>query len=132
MTDTTNTVGAEHQITYRQEILSKFFELVRNTESFHVIGAASMGKTRLMDFLMREDVQQYYLKENSKNTWLVRVDLNRMPIAENWGFYFFELLLSSIILFCIVRQDVSPEILKELVELDSELIKSRDVLLTLR
>lgn len=124
--------GAEHQLTYRQEILSKFFGLVQNTDSFYVVGAASMGKTRLLDFLMRGDVQEYYLKEQSKKTWLVRVDLNRMPVVDNWGFYFFELLLSSIILCCISRKDIEQDILKELVDIDSEVIKTRDVLFALR
>lgn len=124
--------GAEHQLTYRQEILSKFFGFVQNTDSFYVVGAASMGKTRLLDFLMRGDVQGHYLKEQSKKTWLVRVDLNRMPVVDNWGFYFFELLLSSIILCCISRKDIDEDILKELVDIDSELIKTRDVLFALR
>ena len=124
--------GAEHQLTYRQEILSRVFGFIQNTDSFYVVGAASMGKTRLLDFLMRDDVQEYYLKEQSKKTWLVRVDLNRMPVLDNWGFYFFELLLSSIILCCIGRKDIDQDILKELVDIDSELIKSRDVLFALR
>lgn len=132
MSDKKSNAGNEHQITYRQEILTKFFGFVKSTDSFYVIGAASMGKTRLLDFLMRDDVQEHYLKEESKNTWLVRVDLNRMPVLDNWGFYFFELLLSSVILCCIVRQNANEEIMKELVSLDSELIKSRDVLSALR
>ncbi|MBN8580360.1 MAG: hypothetical protein J0L96_06775 [Anaerolineae bacterium] len=124
--------GAEHQLTYRQEILSRFFGFVQNTDSFYMVGAASMGKTRLLDFLMRADIQDHYLKAQSKKTWLVRVDLNRMPVVDNWGFYFFELLLSSIILCCISRKDIDQDILKELVDIDSELIKSRDVLFALR
>lgn len=124
--------GDEHQITYRQEILSKFFDFIKNSDSFYVVGAASMGKTRLLDFLMREDVQTHYLNDEAKTTWLVRVDLNRMPAMDNWGFYFFELLLSSIVLCCIGRQDMKEEILKELIELDSDLIKSRDALFALR
>lgn len=127
-----DTPGSEHQITYRQEILSKFFDFIKNSDSFYVVGAASMGKTRLLDFLMREDVQTHYLNEEAQKTWLVRVDLNRMPVIDNWGFYFFELLLSSIVLCCIGRRDVDADILKELVELDSALLKERDVLSALR
>lgn len=127
-----DTPGSEHQITYRQEILSRFFDFIKNSDSFYVVGAASMGKTRLLDFLMREDVQAHYLKEEAKKTWLVRVDLNRMPVMDNWGFYFFELLLSSIVLCCIGRRDVDADILNELVELDSALLKERDVLSALR
>jgi hypothetical protein len=124
--------GGEHEITYRQEILSRLFSFVRSTDSFHLIGAASMGKTRLLDFLMRNDVQEYYLGDDSQKTWLIRVDLNRMPVAEERQFTFFELLLSSIILCCIGREDLNGEIMKELVSADSEIIKSRDPLLALR
>lgn len=127
-----NDAGSEHEMIYRQEILSKLFGFVSNTDSFHLIGAASMGKTRLLDFLMRSDVQEYYLGVDSQKTWLVRVDLNRMPIADNWDFNFFELLLSSIVLCCISRKTINEEIMKELVNLDSEVIRSRDVLLALR
>src|SRR6266498_1480014 len=98
MSDKKGNAGDEHQITYRQEILSIFFDFVKSTDSFYVIGAASMGKTRLLDFLMRNDVQEHYLKDESKKSWLIRVDLNRMPVLDNWGFYFFELLLSSVVL----------------------------------
>jgi len=132
MSDKKSNAGDEHQMSYRQEILSNFFGFVKNTDSFYVIGAASMGKTRLLDFLMRNDVQEHYLRDESNKTWLIRVDLNRMPVLDNWGFYFFELLLSSVVLCCIGRQNTNEEIMKELVGLDSELIKSRDVLSALR
>lgn len=124
--------GREHDLTYRQEILSKLFGFVRSTDSFYLIGAASMGKTRLLDFLMRNEVQEYYLGDASQNTWLVRVDLNRIPIAEDRQFTFFELLLSSMILCCVSQKVVNEEIMKELVSADSDIIRSRDLLRALR
>lgn len=131
-----NNAGSEHQITYRQEILSKFFGFVSDTDSFYIVGAAGMGKTRLLDFLMRNDVQEYYLKNESQSTWLVRVDLNRMLAADvakkNWGFYFFEFLLNSVLISCISQENMNEEIARELNALDAEVIKNRDVLLALR
>ena len=124
--------GSEHEITYRQEILSKLFDCVRTTDSFYLIGAASMGKTRLLDFLMRNDVQEYYLGDDSKKTWLIRVDLNRRPVTGDQQFTFFELLLSSVVLCCMGQKNLNKEIMKELVGLDSEIIRSRDELLALR
>ena len=135
MSDKKDNAGSEHEMLYRQEILSRLFGFVNNTDSFHLIGAASMGKTRLLDFLMRSDVQEYYLGDDYEKTWLVRVDLNRMPVSansDNWEFYFFELLLSSILLCCISRKNVNEEIMKDLVSLDSEVIKSEDLLFALR
>lgn len=124
--------GSEHEITYRQEVLSKFFGFVENVDSFYLVGAASAGKTRLLDFLMRPDVQEHYLKDQYRNTWLVRVDLNRMPSTDNWGFYFFELMLSSILLCGIGREDADGKIIDELLLLDSDIIKNKDVLFALR
>lgn len=132
MNNDNSDAGGEHELTYRQEVLSKLFDLVSRTDSFYLIGGASMGKTRLLDFLMRNNVQKYYLKDAYPKTWLVRVDLNRMPISDNWGFYFFELLLSSIALCCIGREDVDSEVMKELVDLDSKVIERRDTLCALR
>ena len=132
MDDTKNNSSRERDMAYRKEILSKLFGFVRRTDSFHVIGAASMGKTRLLDFLMLSDVQEYYLGDAAPKTWLVRVDLNRIPVDEDYQFTFFELLLSSIILCCISQKEVNEEIMKELVSLDSDIIKSRNLLLALR
>ncbi|HSB03255.1 MAG TPA: hypothetical protein VLE49_21575, partial [Anaerolineales bacterium] len=80
--------GPQYPTDYRQEILSPFFRYVQSTESFYVIGAASMGKTRLLDFLMHSEVQKQYLGENASHHWLIRVDLNRLAVKDaDWGFY---------------------------------------------
>ncbi len=132
MNDKKDNPGAEFQMTYRQEILSKFFDFIKSTDSFYVVGAASMGKTRLLDFLMLSDVQEHYLKNASQSTWLVRVDLNRMPDNNDWDFYFLELLLSSLALCGMNRKSVNKDLVKEILTLDSEVIESRDVLRALR
>jgi hypothetical protein len=36
-------IGPEHTLDYRHEVLSRFFKFVQSTESFYLIGAASMG-----------------------------------------------------------------------------------------
>lgn len=129
-------IGPQHPLEYRQEILSPFFKYVQSTESFHLIGAASMGKTRLLDFLMRNDVQEHYLHEKAKKTWLVRVDLNRLAVKnESWAFY--ELLLSSLLLEVNDHAnkdnlDVLDNIRVEIAQLDSSVIEKRDLLLALR
>ena len=90
-------IGPQHTLEYRQEVLSRVFQYVQSADLFYVIGAASMGKTRLLDFLMRADVQKHYLGERAHQHWLIRVDLNRMPVHDpGWSFY--ELLISSILL----------------------------------
>ena len=123
-------IGPQHTINYRQEILTRFFNHIKGAESFYVLGGASMGKTRLLDFLMKKDVQVHYLGEKASRFWLIRVDLNRLSIRdEAWAFY--ELLLSSIVLE-LSNHEVSDALRIELVDLDSRVIQSHDQLLALR
>jgi hypothetical protein len=126
-------IGPQHPLEYRQEILSPFFKYIQSAESFHLIGAASMGKTRLLDFLMRNDVQEHYLREKAEKSWLVRVDLNRLAVKdESWAFY--ELLLSSLLLevYNHPNNDDLDDLRVEIVQLDSDVIQKRDLLLALR
>lgn len=123
-------IGPQHSMEYRQEILTPLFKYVQGAESFHLIGAPSMGKTRLLDFLMRNEVQEYYLHDKTINHWLVRVDLNRLAIKnESWAFY--ELLLSSLLLEANNHANAN-NLRIELAQLDSEVIQKRDLLLALR
>jgi hypothetical protein len=123
-------IGPEHTLDYRHEVLSRFFKFVQSTESFHLIGAASMGKTRLLDFLMRKEVQDYYLKTDASQHWLIRVDLNRLAVQnEIWAFY--ELLLSSILLDLNNHENIE-NLNQEIAQLDSQVIQSRDLLMSLR
>lgn len=123
-------IGPEHRVEYREEVLAPFFRYIQSADSFYVVGAASMGKTRLLDHLMRPDVQKYHLKENAEKYWLIRVDLNRMPVNEPaWSFY--ELLVSSILLNLHEMED-KKSIQVELIRFDSEIIQKRDPLIALR
>ncbi len=123
-------IGPQHAMAYRQEILEPFFRYIQSTESFYVVGAASMGKTRLLDFLTRAEVQKHYLGEEAERHWLIRVDLNRLAVKkEDWGFY--ELLLSSILLDLSNHENVG-NLYTEIAKLDSEIIQNHDLLLALR
>ncbi len=122
-------IGPELSINFRQEILTPFFNYVRSAESFCVVGGAGMGKTRLLDYLMKEKVQKHYLGEQSSRFLLIRVDLNRLFVQnEAWAFY--ELMLSSIVDALGRRENDS--IKSELVDLIAKVFQSRDSLLALR
>lgn len=124
-------IGPQHPIEYRQEILEPFFRYVQSAESFYVVGAASMGKTRLLDFLTRPEVQKYYLGEHADQHWLIRVDLNRLAVKkEDWGFY--ELLLSSVLLDLNNHENIDKQLYTEIAKLDADIIQNRDLLLALR
>ena len=83
---------------FRQEVLSPFFNCIKGAESSHLIGAGSMGKTRLMDYLMLPEVQKNYLEDETNKTVLIRMDMNRLHDFSDWGFY--ELGLTSTIQAC--------------------------------
>lgn len=87
-------IGPHHPLTYRQEIAAPLFDLLASGESAAVVGPASMGKSRLLHFLLRPDVQQHYLGDAAANTWLLLVDCNRLAEVSEWGLY--ELLLTSL------------------------------------
>lgn len=132
-------------IQYREETLKQFFGYVKSGESFYVIGAPSVGKTRLMDFLMgddpdalregiepdRERVKNHYMgTEISAKTWLVRVDMNRIRQDNDWGFLFYELLLHTVLLAsnrCKSMENIDA-LKTELASLDSQVIESKDAL----
>jgi hypothetical protein len=134
---------------YREEVLKPLFKYIKSGESFYIVGAPSVGKTRLMDFIMGDDsdalwageeidrdwVKSKYLSEDiASNIWLVRVDMNRMRHENDWAFQFYELLLNTLLLTC---NRCSPtekiEALKvDLAALDSKVIQSKDILMAHR
>ncbi len=123
-------VGPKHSLEYRQEILSRLFAYIDSTESCYLIGAPSVGKTRLLDFMMRPKVKRHYLQDRADHTWLIRVDLNRLPAKQQeWAFY--ELLLSSIFLALDGHPDIDT-LQPEIVDLDHQVIQSKDLWLALR
>lgn len=87
-------ISPQHPLTYRREIAAPLFDLVRSGESVAVVGPASMGKSRLLQFLLRPDVQQHYLGDTAANTWLVLVDGHRYEERSEWGLY--ELMLTAL------------------------------------
>lgn len=132
---------------YREEVLKPLFKYVKSGESFYVVGAPSIGKTRLMDFLMGDDpdalregtgadykgVKKHYLQvedEVAAKTWLARVDMNRLRSENDWGFRFFELLLNTVLLTCNKNESTeeNEKIRVALATLDSEVIESKDAL----
>jgi hypothetical protein len=132
-------------LSFRQQNLARFFQHVRSGESFYLIGAPSVGKTRLMDFLMgddhellradiepeRDQVKKHYLGQDlSDHTWLVRVDLNRLGIEYEWSFRFYELLLSALLFEASRPPQIGDknEIKIQLAGLDSEVMQSKDPL----
>lgn len=86
--------GPIHPLSYRREIVAPLFELISSGESVALAGAPGIGKSRLLQFLLRVDVQQHYLPYTPP-TWLIAVDCNRIAALSAWGLY--ELMFTSLI-----------------------------------
>jgi hypothetical protein len=143
-------VEAQLKLDYRKDVLVSFFDNIKSGDSFYVVGAPSMGKTRLMDFLMgdnqifasgqnsefdRDMVKKYYLGEiQAAVTWLIRVDLDRMSHEYNWTFSFYELMLSAVLFSCSNQPQTAKivEIKNVLASLDSQVLQSKDPLIAHR
>lgn len=84
----------EHPLSYRQEIVGPLFAEIARGDSCAVVGAASMGKSRLLSFVGRRDVREHYLGSQAGKTLLAHVDCNRLAEMSDWGLY--ELMLTSL------------------------------------
>lgn len=122
-------IGPEHPLTYRAELVVPLFARIRSRESCAVIGAASMGKSRLLQFLLRPDVRAHYLNEADATTLLVWVDCNRMASFSAWGLH--ELLLTGLLEACI-EHPLAREQRANLTQLRRETIVERNRLLAQR
>ncbi len=107
-TSTMKEFGKEHDVEYRQEVLRPLFDCIKSADSCYLIGAGSMGKTRLLDHLVRTDVQEYYLQKQAAHTLIIRLDMNRLSDYSEWEFY--ELMLFNIVQT--VGQNSDPRLAK--------------------
>lgn len=82
-------------IIYRQEVVAPIFHLLDAGESAVIAGVSSMGKSRLVQFLLRQDVRQHYLGDAADTTLLAWADCNRMAEISEWGLY--ELILTALV-----------------------------------
>jgi energy-coupling factor transporter ATP-binding protein EcfA2 len=125
-------------LSYRKDVVEPILRNIKSGESCFVVGAPSVGKTRLMDFLMGdyldekpvngEAIKQHYLgTELASRTWLVRVDMNRIGKEHDWGFCFYELLLSSL-LVAAFRHRADESLITMLGGLDSDVMEGKDSL----
>jgi hypothetical protein len=122
-------IGPSHPITYRQELLTPLSTCIRAWESCAIVGAASMGKSRLLQFLLRTDVRRHYLGDEAERTLLLWADCNRLAAVSEWGLY--ELILTSLVEASGEHQ-AATTIRTQLIELRREAIIERSALLAQR
>src|SRR5437867_12702392 len=87
--------GPAHPLSCRQDVVAPRFQAIGTRDSCAIVGPCSMGKSRLVHFILRPDVQQHYLGDQAPATLLVLADCNRLAEVSEWGLY--ELLLTALV-----------------------------------
>lgn len=121
--------GPTHPVTYRGETLALIFALLPAGESAAVVASASMGKSRLVQFLLREDVAAHYLGEEADRLLLVWLDCNRLGDFSAWHLY--ELVLDAL-LAAVEERPALTALRDEYRALHLEVIRSENGLLAQR
>lgn len=122
-------IGPQHPLTYRQELLGPLFQKLKSGESAVAIGAASMGKSRLLHFMLRPDVHQHYLAERAPRTLLLWADCNRLVEISPWALY--ELILTALVEAAGRSAELAP-VQDRLFELRRDAIVAENALLAQR
>lgn len=91
-------------IAYRAETLTPLFKLIHERESCAIVGCASMGKSRLLRFMLEPETRAHYLREQAATTLLAYCDCNRLAEISEWGF--FELMLTAMVEACGQQADL--------------------------
>ena len=63
---------------FRQEVLGELTNCIENGQSCAIIGVASVGKSNVLRFLMREDVREHYFIDRSSSIQLLYIDGNSL------------------------------------------------------
>jgi hypothetical protein len=74
-------------LSYRSELLHEVYKHLAAGKCGSLIGVASSGKSRLVEFLGRPDVRQHYLGDNWTKSLFPWVDGNDLLEHSEWGLY---------------------------------------------
>ncbi len=74
-------------LTYRQDVVTQVMKCVRAGESCALIGVSSSGKSNLLRFLTRPDVQRHHLGEEADRFLFLYIDGNSLSEMSEWGVY---------------------------------------------
>jgi hypothetical protein len=114
---------------HREEVLGPLFNLIKGSECGYIIRGPSMGKRRLIDFMMRADVQEHYLGERSQSIIFVPFDGYLVRKWSDLGLY--ELMLHTLMIQCGTKPELN-KLQDELAALDTQVILQQSELLAVR
>lgn len=117
-------IEPSHPTTYREEVITPIINRIKSGESCAVVGAASMGKSRLLQHLLRPEIQAHFLGDEAESTLLVWADCNRLSEISAWGLY--ELMLTGLV------EAIDPQIRAPYEKMRDESIVGQNALLAQR
>lgn len=117
-------IGPSHPTTYRQEVITPIINRINAGGSCAIIGAASMGKSRLLQHMVRPEIQAHFLSDEVESTLLVWTDCNRLNEISAWGLY--ELMLTGIV------EAVEPDVREPYEKMRDDSIVGQNALLAQR
>lgn len=117
-------------LSYRAELLSRVLPMLQAGESCSLVGPSGVGKSNLVRFLMRLDVQAQYW--NPEHTWMVLIDTHGLVFGEQPDeFAIAELIIHRLIVEA-ERRGSDPELLSWASELHARLCAQPSAHLALR
>jgi hypothetical protein len=117
-------------LTFRESLLRRLTATLRAGECCSLVAGSGFGKTNLIRFLLRPDVQAAYWGD--RPVWVILIDSNALAVGDGGGeFALLELLAHRLVREAEDRALAGP-LLAELDRLHSALIEQRSTLLALR
>lgn len=116
--------GPVQSLDFRKDLSGKLFARISAGESCTIVGASSMGKTRMINFLHQSNAQAKYLKEKAENLFVWYVNCNKVPEVTDWGLY--QVMLNAVVNISLDSPAVSPRSYDEFANFRNSVVVSRD------
>src|SRR5689334_14946557 len=115
-----------YALSYRSNEANQVMEWIKAGQCGSVIGLRGVGKSNFLRFLLRENVRQQYLGQESNNFCFILVDFLSLIERTEWGIY--EIVLNSIVRG-LHPPNWNSNIIDEINIRHQEVIKTRDALI---
>lgn len=109
-------------IAYRAEIIGPLLTSVAAGECCSIIGSSGVGKSNMVQHMLRPEVIAHYLGVQGTALRFVSIDANLFAAWSNWGF--FEGLYTALVDAC--TDDLASEKVQELKATQGELLRNTD------
>jgi DNA-binding winged helix-turn-helix (wHTH) protein len=116
-------------LTFRHAVVNQIFSSLQAGDSCAIVGVGSVGKSNLLRFLQRPDVQQTNLGGDAEKFLLAYVDMNKLLKKSLWGLL--ELMLHQLMLEA-AQKGIDEKSLQIIDRLHQKATRPKNRFLTLR